>query len=119
MSFAENLDFFILPIETRPWFEQQIVLDENIFFLRGRWNENFHFFSLDLLTEDEEPLFFGKKLVPFVDFLSKLTNPLRPKGSLFFIGSKRQIETPQRNQIPSDYRLMYVRESQNGLMNAS
>lgn len=98
-----------LPWQPQPWWVEEVLLDNESFKIEARWNETQNFWSFDLLTNADIPIFVGFKVVIGIDYLKRLVNPAKPDGRLLFVGNNSRSHVPQFGDIPSRARLLYVR----------
>ncbi|MBC3540663.1 phage baseplate plug protein [Rufibacter sediminis] len=95
-----------------PWrdladFTQDIRLSGEIFSIRGRWNSERGFWTMDIHDKNDAPLLIGQKIVLNTDILMRYRDPRLPPGSIFAVEAAPGITKIGRNDIGTNVFLVY------------
>ena len=84
-----------------------VELDGNPYILRVLWNERFGYFSLSVLTADEQPILTNVKMVKNYPLIGRFKNTLLPVGDLYFVQEKGNALRPGYSDIALNFGLYY------------
>lgn len=84
-----------------------VELDGNPYILRVLWNERFGYFSLSVLTADEQPILTNVKMVKNYPLIGRFKNTLLPTGDLYFVQEKGNALRPGYSDIALNFGLYY------------
>lgn len=104
------MTFEIIPWQNSADFTQTVTLSEKLYGIRGRWNSQHEFWTLDLYDNNGAELLLGQKLVLNTDILARYNNPLLPPGKIFVIDAgnqAQQINKIGRNDLGINALLIY------------
>lgn len=99
-----------ITLQEFPYYEQPVILQDNSFILRLRWNTREACYYFDLLEQNGTPIILGTKLVESFPMLGRqdLTDyGLTGSFGLFAVGTS-QPEIVSYSDIPQYYRLFYI-----------
>lgn len=106
MSFT-SLPFF----DSTNW-TMEVALDDIIFTFVFRYNTRSDQWVFDLLTEDEEPLFLGKRLVLNQLFFTRWRTEAMPEGELVAVCPRDVCRSdPERDGFTDDTPLQLIYRS--------
>jgi len=100
----------IQKIPLQPETTDQLVsveLDGNPYILRVLWNERFGYFSLSVLTDDEQPILTNIKMVKNYSLIGRFKDTRLPFGDLYFVQEKGIAARPGYNDLAVNCGLYY------------
>ena len=100
----------IQKIPLQPETTDQLVsveLDGNPYVLRVLWNERFGYFSLSVLTADEQPILTNVKMVKNYPLIGRFKDTRLPFGDLYFVQEKGSVERPGYSDLAVSCNLYY------------
>lgn len=84
-----------------------VELDGNPYIMRVLWNERFGYFSLSVLTADEQPILTNVKMVKNFPLIGRFQNTLLPAGDLYFVQEKGNAARPGYSDLAVTFSLYY------------
>jgi hypothetical protein len=84
-----------------------VELDNNIYNLRVLWNERFGYFSLSVLTADEQPILTNIKMVKNYPLIGRFKDIRLPFGDFYFIQEKGSSTRPSYSDLLVNFNLYY------------
>lgn len=85
----------------------RVELDGNPYSLRILWNERFGYFSLSILTADDEPILTNIKMVKNYPLIGRFKDPRLPFGDLYFVQEKGSVDRPGYSDLGATFGLYY------------
>jgi len=84
-----------------------VELDGNPYILRVLWNERFGYFSLSVLTADEQPILTNIKMVKNYPLIGRFKDTRLPFGDLYFVQEKGSAARPGYSDLAVNCGLYY------------
>lgn len=96
-----------------PWpqgaaWRQSVALDGRVFRMAARWNEVDEYWSLDILTRENEPIVRGVKIAEGVLLTSRYADDRLPRGWFVLVKNENCPCTPGRNDMRENAEVIYV-----------
>lgn len=96
-----------------PWpqgasWRQSVALDGRVFRMAGRWNEVGAFWSIDILTRENEPVVRGVKIVDGVLLTARYADDRLPRGWFVVVKNVACPCAPGRGDMAENAELIYV-----------
>lgn len=96
-----------------PWpqgasWRQSVALDGRVFRMAARWNEIDEFWSLDILTRENEPIVRGIKIVTGALLTSRYADDRFPRGWFVVVKNDACPCAPGRDDMAGNAELIYV-----------
>ena len=90
--------------------EQKILLDSSLYIMQASWNIRDESWNVSLYTNENIPLFEGKKVNINVDLLAQVTSTNKPTGLLLVvpIAKEKGVEVITRDNMGSEVELVYI-----------
>jgi len=85
----------------------RVELGGNLYILRVLWNERFGYFSLSVLTADEQPILTNVKMVKNFPLIGRFKNTLLPAGDFYFIQEKGNADRAAYTDLGVNFGLYY------------
>ena len=90
--------------------EQKILLDNSLYILQATWNTRDESWNVSLYTNENVPLFEGKRLNINVDLLAQVTDINKPNGYLMVvpIAKEKGVEIITRDNMGIEVELIFI-----------
>jgi len=100
----------IIPWPDGPAWRSETIIGGASYRLRGRWNVVGEFWTLDILTGDDQPIAIGEKVTRGKVLFARVADPRLPSGSILVVATdKRAPSLPGRDDFVSGRtRLIHV-----------
>lgn len=93
-------------------FQEEVTLDGIPYLFKFTYNNRYDFWSMDILTKDEEPIVQGLKIVLNYELISRFRYLGVPAGELYAIDSTEKETRVNRENLGNTVQLFYVESSE-------
>jgi len=102
----------VIPWPSGAAWRQELTIDRRVYKLRARWNTSREYWSLDILTRNEEPLVLGRKLVLGWPVTFRDQDERLPRGQLIPVDPSGSLERIHRNDLGDRVQLLFIPEAE-------
>lgn len=97
---------------SEPYWEQNIVLDNVPYYLHANFNVRDDSWYIDLFTNDNNALIYGKKLILNIDLLNNVYNESKPAGYLMVVPINDVAEEITRDNMGDEIQIIYISQNE-------
>jgi len=98
--------------QSLPFYSQKTLLDGQTYTLQFKWNDREEAWYLDLLTDLEEPISMGIKIVTDWPLNRRITDPAAPPGVISAIDTTGAGTNPGFEDLGNKIILVYIDEDE-------
>ena len=90
--------------------EQQVLLGTSLYILQASWNTRGECWNVSLYTNENLPLFEGKRVNINIDLLAQVTDINKPAGYLMVvpIAKEKGVEVITRDNMGTEVELIFI-----------
>lgn len=90
--------------------EQKVLLGSSLYILQAAWNIRDESWNVSLYTNENLPLFEGKRVNISIDLLAQVTDINKPAGYLMVvpIAKEKGVEVITRDNMGTEVELIYI-----------
>lgn len=94
-----------------PAFEMSLTLENSNFNFRIKWNDTYSYWTLDILTAQNDLILAGLKLLPSVELIRRHRDTRLPPGFLFVAATEGALNRLDYTDLGSKAQLVYIEAS--------